>query len=303
MLGKIFNFKSKSEGAELAASMEQVGYSNGLLAGYCTETGKEIYLDYDKLMSHASICGATGSGESIIRNSLVKQQMSNGGGLLFIDGVLSYTERETMYQSGCSTGRENDFIIIDLTNQDSANTENLELYMEEWILQNKIIYVRLPAPHDNKEASSLAKLIIANFRSAIAQLQQRLSENPLTPPFMLFPNQCSTYIDSSWIRMFGQGHLLRFFITPMFQTLECLKMDGGDALQDIVMGNTYYKFFLKQETTESATQVANQLGMKSIYGSDETHIIQPEQIQSIPVGECLLLVGNKELYRLRLPTP
>lgn len=409
------------------------GDSKGLLAGYCTETGNEVYLDYDHLILHASICGSLGSGTSILRNSFMKQQMSNGGGLLFIDGGLSDTELETVYRNACSTGRKSDFMLIDPTDpenpntynpiifgdsqeissriintvfnmvgnadsnffQSSAietleiiisafqclgkaynlddlasvvineqalmevkrrllenhedsqetiqfltllsryttnngfdmekfkltlgglekpicelsksafgnviNTYNPEVNLEECILQNKIIYIKLPTSNDNHDAVTLAKLIVGECRSVIARLQRLPVDKLPNPPFMFFPNECSSYIDFTWCRMFEQGRSSRFMMMPTFQTPQSLQSNGDETLSDIVIGNTYYKFFFKQLTTEAAVQVADIIGMKCDLRGDESYMVEPDKIKSIPVGECLLLVGNDDLYHLRLP--
>lgn len=101
--------------------------------------------------------------------------------------------------------------------------------------------------------------------------------------------------------MFEQGRSSRFIMIPTFQTIKSLEHDGDAGLSDIVLGNTYYKFYFKQLTTEAAIQVANEIGMKSGSGSEETYVVDPEQIKSIPLGECLLVVGMEQIYRLRLP--
>lgn len=285
----------------LPIDIKRSGYSKGLLAGYCIETGNEVYLDYHHLTQHVSICGSTGSGISILRNSLLNQQMSNGGGLLFIDGGLSDKELETVYQSVCSTGRKNDFILIEPTDPDNSKSYKPELDFEELILQNKIIYVKLPMFNDPENAVALAKFIVGECRSAIAQLQRLPVEALPNPPFMFWPNECSSYIDFSWCRMFEQGRSSRFIMIPTFQTIKSLEHDGDAGLSDIVLGNTYYKFYFKQLTTEAAIQVAAEIGMKSGSGSEETYVVDPEQIKSIPLGECLLVVGMEQIYRLRLP--
>lgn len=433
MLQNIFKSEKNPSNNLSMDTKKQSGDSKGLLAGYCTETGNEVYLDYDHLIMHASICGSLGSGTSILRNSFMKQQMSNGGGLLFIDGGLSDTELETVYRNACSTGRKSDFMLIDPTDpenpntynpiifgdsqeissriintvfnmdgkadsnyfQSSAvgtleiiisafkclgkaynlddlasvlineqalmevkrrllenhedsqetqlfltllsryttnngfdmekfkltlgglekricelsksafgnviNTYNPEVNLEECILQNKIIYVKLPTSNDNHDAVTLAKLIVGECRSAIAKLQRLPVEALPNPPFMFWPNECSSYIDFSWCRMFEQGRLSRFIMIPTFQTIKSLEHDGDTGLSDIVLGNTYYKFYFKQLNTEAAIQVANEIGMKSGSGSEETYVVSPEQIKSIPLGECLLVVGMEQIYRLRLP--
>lgn len=301
MLNNLFKSKENTSKNLSMDIKELSGKTKGLLAGYCTETGNEVYLYYSQLVQHVAVCGSTGTGISILRNSLLNQQMSNGGGLLFIDGGLSDKELETVYQSVCSTGRKNDFILIDPTDPENSESYKPELNFEELILQNKIIYVKLPIFNDPENAVALAKFIVGECRSAIAQLQRLPVEALPNPPFMFWPNECSSYIDFSWCRMFEQGRSSRFIMIPTYQTIKSLEHDGDAGLSDIVAGNTYYKFYFKQLTTEAAIQVANEIGMKSGSGSEKTYVVDPEQIKSIPLGECLLVVGMEQIYRLRLP--
>lgn len=101
--------------------------------------------------------------------------------------------------------------------------------------------------------------------------------------------------------MFEQGRSSRFAMLPSFQTLKSLQPNGDELLSEIVLGNTYYKFFFKQASKEEVENTSNIIGMICGLNGNETYITEPEKIGSIPVGECLLLVGNDDLYHLRLP--
>ena len=452
------------------ANMKDNEISQGLLAGYCAVTGKEVHLPYDRLPQHVSICGATGSGTSILNDSLIKQQIDNGGGLLFINGGLANKELEKIYQYACSAGREAEFLVINPTDPDLSNsynpimfgdpqevtsrimsllpdtagnagadffrssaqqaletiisafqclgkpynfedlasvflyeqalmeverrlhedhheadettqfsallsryktakgfdmekfketlgglagrlhqfstgtfgrvmnTYNPEVNLEECILQNKILYVMLPTMGKNEQAIALAKLIVADCRSAIARCQKRPVEELPNPPFMIFPDECGSYMDTSWSRIFEQARSSRIFMMPAYQTFANLQPAGDKTLSEIVMGNTYFKFFFKQLSTESATQAADELGtyLRTTYAlgtgsgttmggaevdtspiksqgdssasnftqrDEEAYIVKPEHFKSIPIGDCLLLAGGTHLYHLRIPFP
>lgn len=280
----------------LPIDIKQSGYSKGLLAGHCTKTGKEVFLDYDRLVQHVAISGSTGSGTSLLHKSLLKQHISNCGGLLFISGGLSDDELTTIYDHVCLSGRKSDFILIDTT-----DSENISINLEECILENKIVFVKFSIINDDENAVSLVKSIISDCRSAIARLQRLPVEKLPSPPFLFIPNNCSSYIDESWSRMFEQGRSSRFAILPSFQTLKSLQPNSDELLSEIVLGNTYYKFFFKQASKEEAENTSNIIGMICGLNGNETYITEPEKIGSIPVGECLLLVGNDDLYHLRLP--
>lgn len=416
----------------------------GLLAGYCMESGKEVRLPFDALPQHIAICGATGSGTSILSQSLLKQQISNGGGLLLIDSRSIDKDLKSIYQNACLAGRKNDFLLLNPTDPknsntynpimfgdaeevsfrimrlvsdtavgvetdffrlsakqalevfisafqvigkpyhltdlesvlldkeallelknilinnhqeaketsaflsllsryttdngfdmekfketlgglagrlhdisagplgDVLNTYNPEINFEQCILQNKIVYVKLPIFNSSKQAVALAKLIVDDFRSAIARCQKLSVEELPNPPFMFDPNECSAYIDESWSRLFEQARTSRIFVTPTFQTIKSLQPMGNEKISEIVLGNTKFKFFFKHLSLESATQSAEVVGTyiktnvaKGSVGKnvEKEYIVEPKQFFDIPVGECLLLVDGSELYKLRLPKP
>jgi hypothetical protein len=434
--------KTKKSTADNEICVEK---QKGLLVGHCTDSGKEIFLPTDALPQHIAVCGATGSGTTILLDSLMKQQINNGGGLLYIDAHLGGKEFEEIYKKYVSSSdREIDLMIINpfepensntynpilfgdsqeissrvmsfinaMTDDSSANyfrfsaqqaietiipafkclgkpyhlkdlasvflheqalmelkrllienhkeaeetnqllallsryttdkgfdmekfketlgglagrlhdvstgtlgsvlnTYSPEVNLEECILKNKIVYVKLPMLSHPEQAVAIAKLIVADFRSAIGRCQRLPVEKLPNPPFMFNPNDCSSFIDTSWSRMFEQARTSRIFITTTFQSLQSLQPSGDEAISEIIMGNTQFKFFFKQLSLESATQAAEAVGKyieftveDGVASEDgkEAYILEPLQFKSIPVGECYLLVGGKDLYKLRLPQP
>lgn len=440
----------------------------GLLAGYTTDSGEPVYLTYDRLPQHVSICGSTGTGKSVIGGFLMMQQMRNGGGLLFIDGKLSDKELDGIYKNACWAGREIDLMIVNPAEPEHSNTYNPIMYgdpqevssrvmsllpdtagnagadhyrssaqqaletiitafqriglpyhfedlatvllseqalfyiedtlvnidpqghetvqyinllnryrqkdsfnmeefkktlgglagrlhqfatgtfgkvmntynpevnMQECITQNKIVYVMLPTMGKNEQAISLAKLIVADCRTAISRCQKLPPHLLPNPPYMIFPDEAGSYMDTSWSRIFEQARSSKIFMMPAYQTFANLQPNGDKALSEIVMGNTYFKFFFKQLSTESATQAADELGTyyrttvaigtgsgTSVNGSEvdtspvkgtgdntavnftqreeEVYIVRPEHFKSIPIGDCLLVSGGTHLFHLRIP--
>lgn len=293
LLNKFF---TKDSPSKIPLDIQENASPNGLLAGHCTKTGKEVFLDYDRLVQHVAICGSTGSGTSILHKALLQQHISNGGGLLLINGGLSDHELNAMYEHVCSSGRKSDFILIDPT-----DSENISINLEECILENKIVFVKFSIINAHENVVSLVKSIISDCRSAIARLQRLPAEKLPSPPFLFIPNNCSSYIDESWGRMFEQSRSTRFAMLPTFQTLKSLESDGDNTLADIVIGNTYYKFFFKQQTMDEAVKVAEVIGMKRVSGVEDSYMVDPEEIMSLPVGECFLFISHNQIYRLRLP--
>lgn len=440
----------------------------GLLAGYTTDTGEPVYLPYERLPQHVSICGSTGTGKSVIGGFLMMQQMRNGGGLLFIDGKLSDKELDGIYKNACWAGREIDLMIVNPAEPEHSNTYNPvmfgdpqevssrimsllpdtagnagadhyrssaqqaletiitafqriglpyhfedlatillqeqalfhiedtlvsldpqghetiqytnlldryrqkdtfnmeefkktlgglagrlhqfatgtfgkvmntynpEVNMQECIMQNKIVYVMLPTMGKNEQAISLAKLIVADCRTAISRCQKLPPELLPNPPYMIFPDEAGSYMDTSWSRIFEQARSSKIFMMPAYQTFANLQPNGDKALSEIVMGNTYFKFFFKQLSTESATQAADELGkhyrtttaigtgtgssvnaaevdtspvkatgdnsaVNITQREEEVYIVRPEHFKAIPIGDCLLVAGGTHLYHIRIP--
>lgn len=291
---------------------ENVKPNGQLFVGTCVITGKKIHLPYDQLTQHISACGATGSGKSFFSKLLMKQQVINGGGLLIINGGLSSNESDELYKIAGLAGRESEFVAISPVYTENSNSYSPKVNFEDYILQNKILYINIPTGMANEKSIALTKLIFSDFREAISRLQRTPANELPNPPFLFLPNDCAPYIDKSWSRVFEQARTSRISITTMFQSLVDLQPAGDETNSDIVMGNSKFKFFFKQSSLESAEKCADEIGTRTKVqikngetnpSSDETYIISPEQLQSIPVGDCLLLIGGEELYRLRLPSP
>src|SRR5690606_9717590 len=180
-------------------------------------------------------------------------------------------------------------------------TNTPEINLRECVLQNKIVYVLLPAIMKNPQTVALSKLVMADCRSVMASYQSHPVEDLPKPPFMIFASECSLYIDKSWSRMFEQARSSNISMLVTFQTPTSLQPAGDKTLSDIVMGNTKTKVFLKQVSMESAIKVADEIGMEiNLLNGKESYIITPEKIMSLPIGECLVDVGNSQIERVRL---
>jgi len=180
-------------------------------------------------------------------------------------------------------------------------TNTPEINLRECVLQNKIVYVLLPAIMKNPQTVALSKLVMADCRSVMASYQSHPVEDLPKPPFMIFASECSLYIDKSWSRMFEQARSSNISMLVTFQTPTSLQPAGDKTLSDIVMGNTKTKVFLKQVSMESAIKVADEIGMEiNLLNGKESYIITPEKIMSLPIGECLVNVGNSQIERVRL---
>ncbi|WP_436658769.1 hypothetical protein [Acinetobacter sp. P1(2025)] len=216
-------------------------------------------------------------------------------------------------------------------------TYNPEIDFEQCILQNKIIYVMLPTMAKNEQSVALAKIIIADIRTAISHFQALPADKLPNPPFMIIPDEAGSYIDEhGWGRIFEQARSSRIFLSPCYQTYANLKPNGLETLSEVVMGNTLFKVFFKQLSTLSAQQAADEIGTykdttwsigtgegKSRSGDEvdtnpiqnqgdnralnitqreeEVYHVKPEQFKYIPIGDCIMYYGGTHLYHLRVP--
>ncbi|NNH79191.1 TraM recognition domain-containing protein [Acinetobacter sp. ANC 5380] len=216
------------------------------------------------------------------------------------------------------------------------NSYNPEIDFEQCILQNKIIYVMLPTMAKNEQSIALAKILIADIRTAISNFQRLPPHMLPNPPFMILPDEAGSYIDESWGRIFEQSRSSRIFLCPCYQTYANLKPNGEEALSEIVMGNTLFKVFFKQLSTLSAQQAADEIGLykgttlalssgegNSVSGDEvdtspiqnqglnksssftqrdeELYHVKTEEFKYIPIGDCILYYGGTHLYHLRVP--
>ena len=216
------------------------------------------------------------------------------------------------------------------------NSYNPEIDFEECILQNKIIYVMLPTMAKNEQSIALAKILIADMRTAISHFQRLPAHLLPNPPFMILPDEAGSYIDETWGRIFEQARSSKIFLAPCYQTYANLKPNGLDTLSEVVMGNTLFKIFFKQLSTLSAQQAADEIGLhkqtalalgsgEGISSSgdevdtspiqnqganrasnltqrdEEVYHVKTEEFKYIPIGDCIFYYGGTHLYHLRVP--
>lgn len=97
---------------------------HGLLFGYTTDRGEPVFVDYEALMQHILMIGASGMGKTIAASLLMFQQIQRDGGVMFIDGKLDSKNIATIYHFCCWCGRTQDFLVINPGDPDHSNTYN-----------------------------------------------------------------------------------------------------------------------------------------------------------------------------------
>lgn len=100
----------------------------GLLLGYRTDTGEPVYVDWEHLLQHIFILGASGVGKTVAASTLMFQHIQAGGGLLFIDGKIDQGNLEQIHQFASYCGRQHDLYIINTDDPANSNTYNPLLF-------------------------------------------------------------------------------------------------------------------------------------------------------------------------------
>jgi len=97
---------------------------DGFLLGYATDSGEAIHLEEAYAKRHFLHPGMTGSGKSVLGQSIMYQQINKGGGLLFVDGKLDADNISMLWKFARAAGRGGDFKIINPGDPSNSNTYN-----------------------------------------------------------------------------------------------------------------------------------------------------------------------------------
>jgi hypothetical protein len=94
------------------------------LMGYTVDKGQAIHLSAEHLSRHFMVGGMTGVGKTVSATLLMAQQMSMGGGVLWVDGKLDPDNMEMFFHLAKWLGRESDVRIIHPSNPALSNSYN-----------------------------------------------------------------------------------------------------------------------------------------------------------------------------------
>lgn len=97
---------------------------DGILLGYCTDSGEPLIVDWENWMRHCSILGQSGVGKTVMGEWVMFQQIAQGGGLLFIDGKLDEGNLKKLHAMSCWAGRRQDLLVINPGNPEVSNSYN-----------------------------------------------------------------------------------------------------------------------------------------------------------------------------------
>lgn len=111
----------------------------GIKLGYTTDHAIKIKIPYETFLKHTIVLGATGSGKTTFLKSVAFQNISNGGGVLFIDGKMDYDDFQDFYDLCYSIGRADDVYVISPGNPRLSNTYNPVLNGDPQEIASRVI--------------------------------------------------------------------------------------------------------------------------------------------------------------------
>lgn len=98
--------------------------NDGLMLGYCVDTGEPLFITYEDLMRHLFIIGQSGVGKTVLGEFIMAQHIMNGGGMMMIDGKMDSKNLQAIYSYAKWAGREDDLYVINPGNPDMSNSYN-----------------------------------------------------------------------------------------------------------------------------------------------------------------------------------
>lgn len=214
-----------------------------------------------------------------------------------------------------------------------------DVRIRDCVMQGKIVYFMLPTMSKSEAATALAKLAIADFRSAVAAVQALPEHERPRRPFLGFYDEAGSYVTQAWSRMFEQARAARLVMLPAFQTRANLEV-LGEELRAMVSGNTLTKVFFKPGEPDTAEWMADMIGkemqtqysvsassstahkdttfnervIKGSTDSDthnnnigyseslrEDYKITASDLTKLSAGECIVTHDGSNVYHVRVP--
>lgn len=124
---------------------------DGMLLGYCADTGDPIVIPWEDWMRHAFIIGQSGFGKTVMGSWLMLQQITAGGGLMWIDGKLEYDNLADLRAMCAWAGREDDLLVVNPGNPKMSNSYNPILYGDADEVAARILSL-IPSAENNPGA-------------------------------------------------------------------------------------------------------------------------------------------------------
>lgn len=248
------------------------------------------------------------------------------------DGVVSIDIKRLKETFGGIGGRMHMFGSGNFGQITSTYSPDVNLF--EDIMANKIIYVMLPTMGKKEAASNFGKMMLGDFRSAIAKVQDLPKNERPWPPFLNFSDEFGSYVTQAADRPFEQGRSAHTVMMPAFQTMANLDA-VSEELREMVLGNTWNKVFFKVGTDDTAKKIVELIGKerrvsltisisdghgvqrdpsrsapKGSSGSDsfglterteEVEKVSADMLKKLGKGEAIVTYGGSKVYHIKIP--
>lgn len=204
----------------------------------------------------------------------------------------------------------------------------------ESIVRNRIVYLALPTMGKPEAASNFGKMAIGDFRTAIADVQKLPKPQRPWPPYLGFFDEAGSYVTPAWSRMFEQARSAQLVMMPAVQTMANLDA-VSEELREMVIGSTEVKIAFRIGTHDTAerfsdlfgTELTTRFNLSAGRGggvsasagtgqkqslsfanntsysesSEEVHRITTNDLFGLERGECIVSIGGKNLYHVKVP--
>jgi len=191
---------------------ECLGYG-GLRTGYTRDRSMPVDIENDLWMRHTAIIGQSGVGKTTLGEYLLWQQVSRGGGFIFIDAKLDFETRNKLAHMMRLAGRLDEFYVLNVGEPDNSNTYNPLLAGDADDVASRLMNLQ-PSSENNpgsdyyRQSANYALTVIvgalkaANYRyhyadlaillqstRALAELERMIPPGPERATFQIFLDQ------------------------------------------------------------------------------------------------------------------
>jgi hypothetical protein len=145
--------------------------SDGIMLGYCVDSGEPLFIPYENLMRHFFILGQSGVGKTVLGEFMMSQHIMNGGGMMMIDGKMDSKNLQAIYTYAKWAGREDDLYIINPGNPDMSNTYNPILKGDPDEVSDRILLL-IPSTENSPGADHYKQEASQGLTTLIGALQK-----------------------------------------------------------------------------------------------------------------------------------
>lgn len=210
------------------------------------------------------------------------------------------------------------------------NTTTPEIDLTDIVKNNKMCYVMLPTMAKDSAALNLGKMVLSDFRTAVAKMQGLTQSERPDPPFICFADEMGSYVMPGISRVFEQARSAGIIMIPAFQTFANLATVSPE-FEEMIIGNTWSKCFFKLGSMDSANKAAELIGQERKYQysvsasqsesasaqslrvtpessqsesggvgeswrQTEDFRISPDKLTRMGVGECVVCSGSRVFH-------